>query len=229
MRSKIVIIIIAVASLFIAVLTSKCAYSDTFDSLSHADSMPGIKAAPTYSDVNLSRLKIPIKGGFYSKKKTKYTLSKIASIVSRSNVIMYGVDRANPTSTILNMAYTMWAEGRGAGSVGMMYIGSVIVNRMASHKYPNSAMGVIHQKGAFSCWGESGGYQRILVNTDYVYFLQAINLAVGLYIKDLTPITTSVRFNNKTYVELMSVNNFVKPSDNGFRYYIDPKVLKIRL
>jgi N-acetylmuramoyl-L-alanine amidase len=52
------------------------------------------------------------------------------------------------------LALTMWGEARGESINGMAAVGHVILNRVASEKYPNTIEGVVLQDAQFSCWDE---------------------------------------------------------------------------
>ena len=58
---------------------------------------------------------------------------------------------SNYTSSDLYMlAKCIYAEARGESYTGQVAVGAVILNRVASSKFPNTISGVIYQKGAFT-------------------------------------------------------------------------------
>jgi hypothetical protein len=56
------------------------------------------------------------------------------------------------------LAKTLQAEAGNQGPLGMLSVGSVIMNRLMSGKYPNKLHDVILQPGQFSAWNKSTGY-----------------------------------------------------------------------
>lgn len=64
--------------------------------------------------------------------------------------LMLGGDRMNISdSDIEIIARAIYGEGRGEPYEGQVAIGSVILNRLASPKFPNTVSGVVYQSGAF--------------------------------------------------------------------------------
>ncbi len=54
------------------------------------------------------------------------------------------------SSDLYLLAKTIYAEARGESYTGQVAVGAVILNRVASSKFPNSIAGVVYQKGAFT-------------------------------------------------------------------------------
>lgn len=50
---------------------------------------------------------------------------------------------------------TIWGEGRGESMLGKELIANVILNRVASDRYPDTICGVVKQKWQFSMWNEN--------------------------------------------------------------------------
>ena len=63
---------------------------------------------------------------------------------------------------LLFLAATIQAEADNQGSVGQLAVGSVIMNRVLSDKFPNSIAGVITQSGQFASYS-SGMVDRIML------------------------------------------------------------------
>ncbi len=54
------------------------------------------------------------------------------------------------SSDLYLLAKCIYAEARGESYTGQVAVGAVILNRVASSKFPNTVAGVIYQKGAFT-------------------------------------------------------------------------------
>ena len=62
-----------------------------------------------------------------------------------------GTSNSNYTSSDLYLlAKGIYAEARGESCTGQVAVGAVILNRVASPKFPNTISGVIYQKNAFT-------------------------------------------------------------------------------
>lgn len=64
------------------------------------------------------------------------------------------------------LAKTIQAEAGNQGPVGMLSVGSVIMNRLMSGSYPNKLHDVILQPGQFSAWNKTTGYADGLQGQD---------------------------------------------------------------
>ena len=64
------------------------------------------------------------------------------------------------------LAKTIQAEAGNQGPVGMLSVGSVIMNRLMSGNYPNKLHDVILQPGQFSAWNKTTGYADGLQGQD---------------------------------------------------------------
>jgi spore germination cell wall hydrolase CwlJ-like protein len=53
---------------------------------------------------------------------------------------------------VLTLARTIYGEAAGESSAGKEAVASVVMNRVRSSRYPNSAAEVCLQKSQFSCW-----------------------------------------------------------------------------
>lgn len=53
------------------------------------------------------------------------------------------------------MAKTLWGEARGETDEGVKAVAAVILNRLASSRYPNTLAGVCRQSKQFSCWNSN--------------------------------------------------------------------------
>ncbi|HCI02593.1 MAG TPA: cell wall hydrolase, partial [Oceanospirillaceae bacterium] len=56
------------------------------------------------------------------------------------------------------LAKTLEAEAGNQGAIGMLSVGSVIMNRMMNPNYANNLHDVILQPGQFSVWNKTTGY-----------------------------------------------------------------------
>ena len=74
------------------------------------------------------------------------------------------------------LAKTLEAEAGNQGPVGMLSVGSVIMNRMMDPNYANNLHDVILQPGQFSVWNKTTGYAGGEQGID-VANLQASDLA----------------------------------------------------
>lgn len=63
------------------------------------------------------------------------------------------------------LSRTMWAEARGEGRVGMLHVGSVILNRVKDGRFRNSIRGVVLQPSQFSVWSRSNPNYRALMSS----------------------------------------------------------------
>lgn len=60
------------------------------------------------------------------------------------------------------LSKTMWAEARSEGRLGMLHVGSVILNRVRDGRFRNTIKGVVLQPRQFSVWSPSNpNYRRI--------------------------------------------------------------------
>lgn len=60
------------------------------------------------------------------------------------------------------LSRTMWAEARGEGRLGMLHVGSVILNRVKDTRFPDTIRRVVLQPRQFSVWNQSNpNYRRI--------------------------------------------------------------------
>lgn len=82
-----------------------------------------------------------------SQETTKQPITKIINI---------GTASAYSESDIVLLAKLIYAESGGESDAGQIAVGSVVLNRIASSKYPNTMSGVINQPGQFSV--TLGGY-----------------------------------------------------------------------
>lgn len=56
---------------------------------------------------------------------------------------------------LFNMTATMWGEARGEGTDGMIAVGNVILNRLASGRWGKKVKGVVRHPEQFSCWNSN--------------------------------------------------------------------------
>lgn len=61
------------------------------------------------------------------------------------------------------LALTMWGEARGLNALHMSYVGSVILNRTKSRKYPKTIREVVLQPNQFMVWDKRNrNYRKML-------------------------------------------------------------------
>lgn len=82
-----------------------------------------------------------------SQETTKQPVSKIVNV---------GTASAYSEADIVMLAKLIYAEAGGESDAGQIAVGSVVLNRIASSKYPNTMSAVINQSGQFSV--TLGGY-----------------------------------------------------------------------
>ena len=54
-------------------------------------------------------------------------------------------------SDVRALAHLIYAEGNTLGEEGMLYVGSVVLNRVSNPYYPDTIQGVIFDKGQYAC------------------------------------------------------------------------------
>ena len=76
---------------------------------------------------------------------------KVLENQNKGNSSSSGSANSNYTSSDLYLlAKCIYAEARGESYTGQVAVGAVILNRVASSKFPNTISGVIYQSGAFT-------------------------------------------------------------------------------
>lgn len=71
-------------------------------------------------------------------------------IAGESTLVSLNIDyEVNAENDIEILSRAIYAEGRGEPYEGQVAIGSVILNRVKSDKFPNSVAEVVYQRGAF--------------------------------------------------------------------------------
>ena len=78
------------------------------------------------------------------------------------------------------MAHLVYAEGGSQGYTCMMYIGSVLLNRIESDRYPDSMYECIHQKGQYSV----KDYYMNLTPSEEAYYVAEELLTNGSVLPD---------------------------------------------
>lgn len=64
-------------------------------------------------------------------------------------------------------AHLLYAEAGGSSDLGIIYVGSVVLNRVSSDKFPNTLLEVIYQDGQYSpTWN---GFMQTEVENDSCY------------------------------------------------------------
>ncbi len=111
----------------------------------------------------------------------------------------------NMTEQEINcMAQNLYREARGEGDQGMIAVGYVVLNRMATKGYPKSVCGVVHHKltlrsGKVSCqfsWACTSLRNAPMKPASYVH---ARNLAMKVMSREVeNPIDDSIYFQVKT-------------------------------
>ncbi len=98
------------------------------------------------------------------------------------------------------VALTMYWEARGEGREGMLAVGSVVMNRVDDHRFPDSACGVVYQGGEtppcqFSWWCDGRSDRP----TDSALWSASLALADELLTADLRdPTHGALFFHNKS-------------------------------
>lgn len=77
----------------------------------------------------------------------------------------------------LNDAFTladvMYCEARDQGKVGMLAVADVVMNRVASKRFPNTVYGVVHQSWQFECIE-----RNVAIDESSKHYEQALSLAI---------------------------------------------------
>jgi N-acetylmuramoyl-L-alanine amidase len=100
------------------------------------------------------------------------------------------------------MALAMYWEARGEGVTGMVAVGSVIMNRVDSHEFPDSTCGVVRQGGEtppcqFSWWCD-GKSDKPQVPT---LWLTALNSAESVLTRRVSDPTGGALFFHNTSIK----------------------------
>ena len=65
------------------------------------------------------------------------------------------------------LAHLLYAEAGGSSDLGIIYVGSVVLNRVSSDKFPNTLLEVIYQDGQYSpTWN---GFMNVEVENESCY------------------------------------------------------------
>lgn len=80
------------------------------------------------------------------------------------------------------LSRTMWAEARGEGQLGMLHVGSVILNRVKDPRFPNSIKAVVLQPKQFTVWSKGNPNYRGIQNAKEEDLRLATSLAKRLLI-----------------------------------------------
>lgn len=71
-------------------------------------------------------------------------------------------DATTITTDLQYLAKTMWAEARSEGRLGMLHVGSVILNRVKDKDFPKTIRSVVLQDRQFSVWSpRNPNYRRL--------------------------------------------------------------------
>lgn len=87
-----------------------------------------------------------------------FDLSRVASIRALTQVDMPTGDEQ------LILARTIYGEARSESEMGRQAVAEVILNRKASHRYPDSIIDVCLQPSQFSCWNASDPNRSQIIN-----------------------------------------------------------------
>jgi spore germination cell wall hydrolase CwlJ-like protein len=100
------------------------------------------------------------------------------------------------------LALTMWGEARGLSTTHMSYVGSVILNRTKSKKYPKTIKAVVLQPNQFMVWKHSNpNYRKMMavhrgtLSQDAIIYQQARRIARQL-LED-GPVIKALSFHSK--------------------------------
>jgi spore germination cell wall hydrolase CwlJ-like protein len=107
----------------------------------------------------------------------------------------YEIPDAFMQEDVYYLSRTMWGEARGEGRIGMLHVGSVILNRLKHPRYPKTVKDVVLQASQFSVWNRRNKNYRHLIYADDVQMYQAQQLAV-LLLKN-GPINDYLTFESK--------------------------------
>ncbi len=115
-------------------------------------SVDGIYGAGTVAAVKAFQKKNGLKADGIAGKATFAALGMNESVKALENQgNNNSASGSNYTSSDLYLlAKTIYAEARGESYTGQVAVGAVILNRVASEKFPNTISGVVYQKHAFT-------------------------------------------------------------------------------
>ena len=114
-------------------------------------SVDGVYGPQTVEAVKYFQRKNGLKADGVAGKATYAALGMNDSVKALENQGNKGTQSSNYTNSDLYLlAKCIYAEARGESYTGQVAVGAVILNRVASSKFPNTISGVIYQKGAFT-------------------------------------------------------------------------------
>ena len=114
-------------------------------------SVDGVYGPQTVEAVKYFQRKNGLKADGVAGKATYAALGMNDSVKALENQGNKGSQSSNYTNSDLYLlAKCIYAEARGESYTGQVAVGAVILNRVASSKFPNTISGVIYQKGAFT-------------------------------------------------------------------------------
>lgn len=95
-----------------------------------------------------------------------------------SPILTFAQQAANLTEIDV-FARTIWGEARGEGLAGMQAVASVVMNRVASPRFPSTAKAVCLQPAQFSCWNEddANAPKALAVGASDPAYMTALDIA----------------------------------------------------
>jgi spore germination cell wall hydrolase CwlJ-like protein len=89
------------------------------------------------------------------------------------------------------MARTMWGEARNEGYKGMQAVANVIMNRVASKRWPDTPKAVALQRLQFSAWNSNDPNRALMekVTTQDSRFKMAVDIAYKAYTGQIRDVT----------------------------------------
>lgn len=100
--------------------------------------------------------------------------------------------RADDLSDLEALTEAIYFEARGEPILGQIAVGMVIMNRVASDRYPDTVAGVVHQGTQFSYYSDG----QLEIYDDVKAYLQAHDIAKKLLNGELTVIIDAMHYYN---------------------------------
>lgn len=116
----------------------------------YSGAVDGVYGAQTVKAVKYFQQKNGLKADGIAGKSTFAALGMNDSVKVLDNDKQQSGNSNYTNSDLYLLAKCIYAEARGESYTGQVAVGAVILNRVASSKFPNTISGVIYQKNAFT-------------------------------------------------------------------------------
>jgi len=156
-------------------------------------------------------------------KMLKMTLSVVIGLIGIAVVLIYDLKAHEYPEARLTgltdqstcMAEAIYFEAGNQPLVGKMAVGSVIMNRVRSTRYPNTICDVVHQGPVRESWKKDGTFYPIRHKCQFSYWCDG---------KTDTPQSGSITWKESVYAAQESVNiiDYLQGATNYHAYYVTP-------